>query len=259
MSPSITEALGLDSARVAHLIGGGGKTSLMFRAAHELASRGERVITTTTTKILKSEPQETPIVLLGRSDPAEAREQLQLHLQSTNHVTVAWATLPNNKLEGIAPEIVDELHQSQLADRILVEADGSAGRSLKAHADHEPVISRAADCVVMVIGIDCIGAVLDDRAVHRSALFAQRISRPTGSTITIHDVAAIVFHHDGYLAKIPKGARAVVMLNKVDADNRADALECADALYRADRRQRLDRVVLGSVKAIPPLLHVVPR
>lgn len=258
MSPSITEPLGLNSARAAHLIGGGGKTTLMFTAAHELTSRGERVITTTTTKILRSDAQETPVILFG-NDPAGARKKLQLHLQSTNHVTVARATLPNNKLEGIEPEVVDELFRKQVADRILVEADGSAGRSLKAHADHEPVISKTADLVVIVIGIDCLGAVLDDRAVHRSALFAQRISRPIGSRITIQDVAAIVFHHDGYLAKIPPGARVVVLLNKVDADTKTIALECADALYRADRTHRLDRVVLGSVKAVPSWLQVVPR
>lgn len=258
MSPSITEPLGLNSARVAHLIGGGGKTSLMFRAARELASRGERVVTTTTTKILRSEAQETPVILFG-SDPGGARKKLRLHLQSTNHVTVAQAPLPNNKLAGIEPAVVDELHRNQVADHILVEADGSAGRSLKAHGDHEPVISNTADLVVIVIGIDCLGAVLDDRVVHRSALLAQRIGRPAGSRITIHDVAAIVFHRDGYLAKIPTGARVVVLLNKVDTDTRTNALECANALYRADRTHRIDRVVLGSVKAVPAWLQVVPR
>lgn len=258
MSPSITEPLGLNSARVAHLIGGGGKSSLMFRAARELASRGERVITTTTTKILMSEARETPVILFG-SDPAGARKKLQLQFQSSNHVTVARATLPNNKLAGIEPEVVDELHRNQVANRILVEADGSDGRSLKAHADHEPVISKTADLVVIVIGIDCLGAVLDEHAVHRSALLAHRIGRSVGSRLTIDDVAAIVFHRDGYLSKIPKGARVAVLLNKVDADTRANALDCAVALYRADRNHRLDRVVLGSVKAVPHRMQVVPR
>ena len=258
MTPSLSAPLGLDSARVVHLIGGGGKTSLMFGAARELASRGERVITTTTTKILMSETRETPVVLLG-SDPDGERKRLLHHLHSTNHVTVAWEDLPNDKLAGIGPEIVDQLHRDRVADRILVEADGSAGRSLKAHADHEPVISRCADLAIVLIGIDCIGAALDDRTVHRSALFARRLGRPAGSTIAAADVAAIVFHRDGYLAKVPEGARVVVLLNKVDADTMGNALECADVLYRADNNHRLDRVVVGSVKAAPTGLQVVPR
>lgn len=258
MSIAITEPLGLDSARVAHLIGGGGKTSLMFRAARDLASRGKRVITTTTTKVRVSETREAPVVLFGK-DPAGAREKLLHHLGLTKHVTVAWEHLPNNKFEGIGPEIVDELGRDQVADHILVEADGSAGRSLKAHADHEPVIAPTADLVVMVIGIDCLGAALDEHGIHRPELFSQRLGRSMGSTISYHDVAAIIFHRDGYLTKIPQGARAVVLLNKVDAGTRTQALECADALYRADRHQRLDRVVLGSVKTEPPRLEIAPR
>lgn len=258
MSPSITEKLNLTSERVIHLIGGGGKTTLMFSLARELVARGERVITTTTTKIFMPDPQVAPVVLLG-SDPNRVREDLRRRLQTINHVIVALAKIPNNKLAGIGPEVVDELGRDGVADRILVEADGSAGRSLKAHADHEPVISRTADLVVMVIGIDCIGALLDDRAVHRAALFAHRIGRPTGSTITIHDVVTIVHHRDGYLAKIPASARVVVLLNKVDADTEPDAVKCAHALYRADPGRRLDRVLLGSVKAHPPWLRVVPR
>lgn len=258
MSISVTEPLGLNTAQVAHLIGGGGKTSLMFRAAHELASRGKRVITTTTTKILVSETGEAPVVLFGK-DPAGARETLLHHLRSTDHVTVAWEQLPNNKLGGIGPEVVDQLHRDHASDHILVEADGSAGRSLKAHADHEPVIAQTADLVVMIIGIDCLGAALDEHGIHRPTLFSQRLGRPMSSTITVDDVAAIVFHREGYLAKIPTGARAAVLLNKVDAGTRPQALECAAALYRADRTHRLDRVVLGSVKAVPPRLEIVPR
>ncbi len=258
MNPSISQTLNLTSERVINLVGGGGKTTLMFSLALEMVAHGERVITTTTTKIFLPDPPVAPVVLLG-SDPDRARESLRRQLQTTNHVIVALANLPNNKLAGIGPEVVDEFAREGIADYILVEADGSAGRSLKAHADHEPVISPAADLVVMVIGIDCVGALLDDRTVHRAALFAHRIGRPTDSTITVRDVAAIVHHRDGYLAKIPTSARVVILLTKVSAETEPDAIKCAHALYRADSGQRLDRVVLGSVKAHPPWLRVVPR
>ena len=258
MSSSITESLNLKAERVIHIIGGGGKTTLMFGLARELAGRGERVITTTTTKIVKPDPEVAPLILFG-CDPKRAREDVRRQLETTNHVIVATEELPDGKLAGIEPEVVDELGRDDVADKILVEADGAAGRPLKAHADHEPVITPTADLVVIVIGIDCIGAPLDDQGVHRAALFAQRIGRPIGSTITINDVTAIVHHPDGYLAKIPAIARVVVLLNKVAAETQPLAIECAHALYQADPGQRLDRVVFGSVKAQPPRLRVVPR
>jgi len=258
MSSSITESLNLTTERVIHMIGGGGKTTLMFGLARELAGRGERVITTTTTKIVKPDPEVAPLILFG-CNPNRAREDLRRELQTTNHVIVAMEELPDGKLAGIGPEVVDEVGRDGVTDRILVEADGAAGLPLKAHADHEPVISPTADLVIIVIGIDCIGTPLDDRAVHRAALFAQRIGRPIGSTVTINDIATIVHHPEGYLAKIPPSARVVVLLNKVDAETEPDALKCAHALYRTDPGRRLDRVVIGSVKAQPPWLRVVQR
>jgi len=258
MSSSITESLNLKAERIIHLIGGGGKTTLMFGLAHELAGRGERVITTTTTKIFKPDPGVAPLILFG-CNPNGAREDLRRRLETTNHVIVAMEELPDGKLAGIGPEVVDELGRSGVADRILVEADGAAGRPLKAHADHEPVIAPTTDLVIIVIGIDCIGAPLDDRGVHRAALFAQRIGRPIGSTVTINDITAIVHHPDGYLAKIPASARIVVLLNKVDEETETLAIDCAHALYQADPGQRLDRVVFGSVKTQPPWLNLSAR
>ncbi len=258
MNPSIAECLGLTSERVINLIGGGGKTSLMFSLARELATCGERVITTTTTRILKPDPQVSPVVILG-PDSKRTQTQLRRQFQSTNPITVALAELPGDKLAGIGSEVVDEFGRNGIADRILVEADGSAGRSLKAHKDHEPVISSATDLVVVVIGIDCIGAQLDDRFVHRAELFGSRLDRALGSLITIADVAAIVHHPDGYLAKIPATARVVILLNKVDDSNEHEAINCARSLYQTDSGRRLDRIVLGSIKGHPPWLRVVRR
>ncbi len=48
---TLADALGVTDAEVVALVGGGGKSTAMFRLARELVDKGSQVITTTTTKI----------------------------------------------------------------------------------------------------------------------------------------------------------------------------------------------------------------
>ena len=56
----LIESLDLRAREVISLVGAGGKTTLMFRLAKELVLTGEKVVTTTTTKILEPSSEETP-------------------------------------------------------------------------------------------------------------------------------------------------------------------------------------------------------
>ena len=102
--------------------------------------------------------------------------------------------------------MLDALVDARVAEHVLVEADGSAGRPLKAHAEHEPVVSARADLVIAVIGVDCLGRPMDDEHVHRAALLRERLGRPAGALVTPDDVAGIVLHRDGWLAKVAAGS-----------------------------------------------------
>jgi len=44
----LTEALGIEVEDVVALVGGGGKTTTMFRLAREIVEKGEHALTTTT-------------------------------------------------------------------------------------------------------------------------------------------------------------------------------------------------------------------
>ncbi len=63
---TLREAFKLESGGVIAIVGAGGKTSLMFRIAHELAADGESVLTTTT-RILPPTRAQCPRVILSTS------------------------------------------------------------------------------------------------------------------------------------------------------------------------------------------------
>ena len=52
----LARALGIGPKEVVTLVGGGGKTTLMFRLAAELAAAGQRVVTSMTTRIYTNQP-----------------------------------------------------------------------------------------------------------------------------------------------------------------------------------------------------------
>src|SRR5208337_1665177 len=103
---------------------------------------------------------ETPEVLLP-----EIKKLLKLH----GHVSAGAGYLKeHDKIRGFAPEMIARLWQSGIADWIIVEADGAAGRPLKAPASHEPVIPSVTRHVVAVAGLRAIGLPLDESHVFRT-------------------------------------------------------------------------------------------
>jgi probable selenium-dependent hydroxylase accessory protein YqeC len=112
------------------------------------------------------------------------------------------------------------------------------------------VVSPRADLVIAAIGVDCLGAPMDDAHVHRAALLRERLGRLEGAAVTAADVAGIVLHRNGYLARVARDTEVIVFVNQVAMPQAlADARRLADALQRADTERRLARVIIGDVRA----------
>ena len=144
----LRELLGIRPG-VTALAGGGGKTTMMYTLAGELAAQ-RTVICTTTTHILP--PDHLPV--LERVD-REALERARC--------ICAGRPAAGGKLA--APEqSIGEL--ASMADYVLVEADGSRGLPVKAHLPHEPVIPEEAGLTVVLAGASGFGRPVQE-AVHR--------------------------------------------------------------------------------------------
>ncbi len=146
---------------VTAVIGGGGKTTLLRILGEELAAKGARVLLCATTKIFPFPDLE------NRTNPSE--EALEKALASRRLLCAGTPVPGTGKLT--APGIpMDRL--AALADYVLAEADGSAGRPPKAHAPHEPVIPPEANQTVCVVGASGFGLPIA-RAAHRPGLYAR--------------------------------------------------------------------------------------
>ena len=128
------------------VVGGGGKTSLLFRLADELVARGGRVVTATTTRVAVHQLERAPALLRlpGGSLQPQHLGALEQALAAHGHCFVVGSeTLLNGKQAGVEAEVIDALAERGAAlglDAIVVEGDGSRTLPVKAPAAHEPPI-----------------------------------------------------------------------------------------------------------------------
>lgn len=204
---------------VLSLTGAGGKTSLMFHLARVLSETGKRVLVTTTTKIFPPSAGQCARLLVD-SDP-EAVAARAYTLCGKGPVTAAARHEPaSGKLIGFAPQAIDIFRRCGSFDWVLVEADGSARRPLKAHAPHEPVIPDCSTVLVAVVGLEVLGRPLGEEWVFRPEIASGIMGLAAGDTIGASALTRLIVHPDGVFTGAPPDARRFLFLNQADTPQR---------------------------------------
>jgi probable selenium-dependent hydroxylase accessory protein YqeC len=208
----LLQVLGLGRGDVVAVAGAGGKTTLVYRMAGEARRAGLRVIVTSTTH-MGTLPEEItgPVILEGEGD---VETRIGEALSKTGYATVLGRRERPDKIVGLGAPRVD--HLAGRAELVLIEADGARGRSLKVPALHEPVIPRSTTAVVVVAALDVLGRPLDDALVHRVELVTAATGRKRGEVVDEPTVASALLHPEGYPARMARGVRAAVFLNKAE-------------------------------------------
>lgn len=161
------------------VIGGGGKTSLLRALGREL-SRRHRVVLCTTTKIYPF------------PDLPCARTAAELTALAEEPLICTGTDAPGGKLT-VPPVSLTELARGY--DYVLVEADGSAGRPMKAHAAHEPVIPPEALRRLLVVGASGFGCPIET-AAHRPERYAALAGASLADPVTPQTQAAVMLAED---------------------------------------------------------------
>jgi probable selenium-dependent hydroxylase accessory protein YqeC len=238
-------AAGSHPGRVIALIGGGGKTSLMYALAREFAARGEKVITTTTTKIFPPNEDQAPHLLLTRDDPQLAT--LDRALAEFGHVVLGKFIIESNgKIEGIGDDVLEICLRN--ANRIIIEADGAAGRPVKAPEEWEPVIPTMTDLVIPVIGLDCLGKPATDQWVFRLKRFLDVTGLEQSEPITPAALASLLAHPAGSLKGVGADSNIIPFLNKEDVLEDKSAVEEIALGLKRDSGNRIELLVHGSLR-----------
>ena len=238
------------------LVGAGGKTTLMFRLAKELFLNGKKVVTTTTTKILEPTPGETGSLFID-PDEEKIKDFVWRHLDQYHHITIALERLGSGKLKGISPNLVNGLWSSHGIDTIIIEADGAAGRPVKAPRENEPVIPTNTTLVVAILGVDGMEMELNEENVFQPERVSKITGIPIGERLTDEAMAILMTHPEGIFKGTPSSSRVIAFLNKVDIPNGVvKAKSIGQKIFEKKHRQ-IERIVLGQLKNEPPVAEVI--
>ena len=243
-------ALGISSGDVAAFVGAGGKSGAILAVCGGLTQEGMRVLVAPTTKMLLSEADRIG-PLVTSEDAGVLRAKTEKALSEAPAVVVGSGMISKNMVGGVDPEWVGDL--ARLADVVLVEADGSRRRPIKGTADHEPAFPDAATLVVAVGNVHALGTPVDEEHVHRPDIFSDLTGIAQGQSVTPRAFALALAQ--GSLARVPQGARAVVLITGVEPGR---SMSAASVITRELWRLGVRNVVLASLPTETPVRVWIP-
>lgn len=150
------EILGIKKG-ITSVIGGGGKTTMLKTLAEELSKEGHKVLLSTSTHIfsfkeynelhfLEDEIEEN---IISSVEEAFCKTNILSIGTPTSHEKLKMPPIDFNKLLDIA-------------DYIILEADGSKHLPFKAHNDNEPVILKGSNKSIYIVGASGFNKPLKD-------------------------------------------------------------------------------------------------
>ncbi len=229
----------------------------MFRLAEELKKREMKVLVTTTTNIYYPEAWLYDRIVIQPDAEVVFKEAVSA---AAGSVTVAAKEFQkeSGKLKGFSSGDIDSLSCSGLIDCILVEADGSRRKPVKAPGFHEPVLPTKTDIVVGLTGFDCYGKRIDAATVHRISEFCKVTGKSEGEKIDKDALLSLVTSEAGLFKAAPAEAQKVWILNKVDDRERLTVAERVGR-YISVQASRLDTLMITALKQEDPVKAVFSR
>lgn len=211
----LTEALKINDREHIAVVGGGGKTTIMFRLAAEALARGRKAVVGGTTRFTPPRFGPMPQIVLI---PAEANpiEPVRRALRDAPVITCTAGQGDKGRWLPISTEQADVIAALPEVGLLVLEADGSRNRPFKAPGRDEPVIPASTTLVVAVAGLDVVGRPLDDESVHRPEAVARLTGMALGEPLEPNRIAEVLWHVEGGRKGLPPGARWAVVLNKAE-------------------------------------------
>ncbi|WP_099191254.1 selenium cofactor biosynthesis protein YqeC [Tepidibacter mesophilus] len=195
-------------------VGGGGKTTSIFKLAKELKNMNKKVLIATSTAIYYPDEGEYDELIIN-----DSIDICNMNKIKKGSITVIGRKISKeNKLLGLSKEVIDEIYNLRIFDYVLVEADGSKRKSIKSPAEHEPVIPINTDKVVGVIGLDCIGKKINEKNVHRPELFCNITNSKIEEIIDEEKVFRLIIHDKGLFKNTPEECKKYIVLNKIECE-----------------------------------------
>lgn len=208
---NFARALRVSAMSCIAFVGAGGKTSAIFQTARGMNSS---VVVTTSTHLGVDQ-----VGLADRAFTITQPEDIDRAFETIEGVTLlSGPETADQRVSGLDFALLERVFQytRQAKIPLLVEADGSRQKPMKAPAEHEPAIPPWVNQVVVCQGMSALGAALTEAVIHRPAKFAQLSGVKEGEVITAEGIANLLTHPRGGKKNVPPEAKTTALLNQVE-------------------------------------------
>lgn len=237
---NLFQSLKLIPGDICSLVGGGGKTSLLYSLAKE--DPWGKTLLTTSTMMWDPEGSVHPfaeLIIRKRSSLPDAK-------RVESPCFIAASRVPEKKkVRGFSSDEISRWKKSSLWKLIVIEADGASCRPLKMPDIHEPQIPEATTVTIAVIGLDILGKPASEANIHRFPLVQKRIGLKEGERVSLQHLAAVIDHPEGLFKDSPPEAKKILILNKADTLIRESHPTVEEILEEiADRTSLPDQILI---------------
>ncbi|MDO5708175.1 MAG: selenium cofactor biosynthesis protein YqeC [Andreesenia angusta] len=209
--------LDLNKRQVVSIVGGGGKTTTLYRLAEELKGLGKKVLVTTSTCMMVPQDDQYDNFLTLRD--LRKDEEILKSVAKDGSITVIMGEITRkDKVKGLEEETIDYIANEDIFDYILIEADGAKRRPIKAPRDGEPLIPNCTDIVIGIIGLDAYGKDIDEDTIHRLEIFKDILEINDREEFLDVDIIADLVVHPKGLFKNSEDKERYLLLNKADTE-----------------------------------------
>jgi probable selenium-dependent hydroxylase accessory protein YqeC len=241
MAHLLSDLITLPPRPLISIVGAGGKTTTMYTLAAELAQRGNRVVTTTTTNIYFPLQGETDKLIIAAEVP-HMLKMVNDAWKKYHRVTVAGTVTGAGKLGGLQPDQPYKLLTRGGADAVIVEADGARHHMIKAPSEYEPVVPPQTNVALLLMNAEAINQPLNPDIAHRPERIAAVLGIQQGDILTPQHIARLMTSTQGAMKNIPEQARSYLLITHVSAQRKAMAQEVASLVRQISSAMH----VLGS-------------
>jgi len=246
---TLSQAFRITKNEVVAFVGAGGKTSAMFTIARELSP----ALVSTSTHLGEWQAVEANQHIIWEAD--SPMPDLEARLGTGVTLVTGELDLNSHRFHGLEDAKLKKLQQVAGYHDIplLIEADGSRKKPLKAPGEYEPAIPGFVNLVVVVAGLSGLLQPLGENSVFNVEEFCYLAGLGSGDCITPQALAKVLSSDSGGLKNIPSHARRIVLLNQADTIlAQSQANEIGQLLLST-----FDTVVVSSLKsAFHPVISI---
>ena len=227
---------------VISVVGAGGKTTSLFQIARQF---------------IESQRKDSSVIVTATTHLGEWQTSLADHhivatdLSSLKNIPPRGVILITGEIENDRTKPINQTVLLWLRDRsdnqqipLLIEADGSRQKPLKAPAEHEPPIPEFSNIVIVAAGLSALGLPLNDEHVHRAEIFSQLSELQINQPVTTDAIKRMLTHPQGGLKNIPPSARRIALLNQADTPE----LQSIGGGMARSLLSHFDSVIVGSLQ-----------